>query len=120
MGLCSGLSSFCYSAEVPEEEGPPPPPPQHKMRGEHGRPMGHLMNGVNLTSEQKEKVRSIMEAHRKQAHKDIEAILDKEQKVKFKENLAEMEKRMKERKEKRNTQEGGQWRNKRPSVQENE
>lgn len=122
LGLCSGLSSFCCSAEVPNEEGPPPPPSQHMMRGGHGGPMGHLMNGVNPTAEQKEQVRSIMETHRKQAHKDIEAILTKEQKTKFRENLAEMEQKMKERKDKQDNdvREGGEWRNKRPSNQENE
>lgn len=120
LGLCSGLSSFCYSAEVPDEEGPPPPP-GHMMRGGHGGPMGHLMNGVDLTAEQKEKVRSIMETHRKQAHKDIEAILTKEQKIKFRENLAEMEQKMKERKNKQNDgKEGGEWRDKKPPVQEDE
>lgn len=70
--VASGLSFGAVGAAFAQPAPPPPPPPSHhpRMFGPGAGPMGMIFQGVKLTKEQKQKMRDIMVAARKEEDKN--------------------------------------------------
>lgn len=80
--VASGLSfgavgaAFAHPAPPPPpgDDMPPPPPHHPRMFGPAAGPMGMIFQGVKLTKEQKDKIRDIMVAARKEERTNREAM----------------------------------------------